>query len=260
MSLNKKYWSNAIVNVDSLGGEYCFVPKSVFIYGKSRETVEIQAEYYLGRYPVTKSEFLGFVAATNYDYSDEDIRIMNILCPQPECPATPISWADAKAYARWMRKKTGEYYSLPSEYEWEAGSRGDKGVAYPWGDDSPKFSHAHFSSDGIPSVMTIPIKSKPLNESDYGVCDTVGNVWEWCLDSFDDTNEIHVLRGGSCVESIDSCNCTAKKYCIDPHYRLPYAGFRLIYLPGELFNLYRMAANSSNQNTYTDTASKTIFM
>ena len=261
MTLDESYWSNSCVRPDTLGVGYCFVPKSAFMYGKKNVHAEIQADYYLAQYPITKSQFLTFITETCYDYDDENTRIMNVLCPTPDCPATPISWADAKAYARWMRKKTGEYYSLPNEQEWEAGARGSKGFPYPWGIEEPKFVHAHFSGD-LPSLRTIPVGSKPLNESPYGCRDMVGNTWEWCLDSFDEENTTHVLRGGSCVESEDSCNCTAKKFCIDPHYRMPYASFRLIYLPGEMFHFYRMLAMSdgSSGGRYTDTSSKTIIL
>jgi formylglycine-generating enzyme required for sulfatase activity len=261
MALEENYWSNAIVSPDTLGIGYCYIPKSVFLYGRDNVSVDIGADYYLGQYPVTKSEFLTFVSETGYDYSDEDIQIMNALSPMADCPATPISWKDAKSYARWLRKKTGEYYSLPSELEWESGARGTKGNVYPWGDNEPNFSYAHFSSE-IPSVKTIPVGSKPRNESPYGCRDAVGNIWEWCLDMFEEDNNTHVLRGGSCVESQDSCSCLAKKYCCDPYYRMPYAGFRLIYLPGAMFDFYRMLANSHSEsgNRYTDTSSRTIIM
>ena len=259
MSLQENYWSNVIVRSDTLGTEYCFIPISVFLFGRDNERVDILAEYLVGRYPITKAEFLQFIAETNYDYSDEDIQIMNLLSPMPDCPATPISWRDAKAYARWMRKKTGEYYSLPSEHEWESASRGTNGFKYPWGMKEPTFVQAHYSEQ-FPSVKTIPVGSKPSNESSYGCRDTVGNIWEWCLDKFEDNNEIHVLRGGSCVESLDSCNSVSKKFCCDPHYRMPYAGFRLMYLPGEMFEFYRIAANSASSGRYTDTSSKTIIL
>ena len=40
-------------------------------------------------------------------------------------PARGIQWADARSYAEWLSRKTGQRYRLPSESEWEYAARGD---------------------------------------------------------------------------------------------------------------------------------------
>ena len=262
MALKENYWSSIIIKEDKLGGEFCYVSKSPFIIGRDKQIIETHADYCIGKYPVTKSEFLEFVYESGYDYDSYSIDVMNGLSPDSNSPASFVSWWDAKHFARWKRKKTGEYYSLPSELEWEAAARGIAGSKYPWGENEPNFTHAHFSSE-IPNIKTIPVGSKPMNQSSCGCIDMVGNVWEWCLDKYDESeDEAYVLRGGSCVENEDCCACTSKRFCCDPNYRVPYAGFRLMYLTKEMYNVYKMISSSGQgmKDTSSRTMSRTIIM
>jgi formylglycine-generating enzyme required for sulfatase activity len=40
------------------------------------------------------------------------------------------SWADAKAYAAWLSKKSGETYRLLSEAEWEYAALAERDTKY----------------------------------------------------------------------------------------------------------------------------------
>ncbi len=116
--------------------EYCYIPDSTFLYGKDRVPSKIPALFYMVNDPITVKQFKQFAADSSYDYDLFDI--MEQLPPKPDCPATPISWQNAKAYARWSRSVTGEYYSFPSEKEWEIAARGPAGRIYPRGNNLPK--------------------------------------------------------------------------------------------------------------------------
>ncbi len=62
-----------------------------------------------------------------------------------------------------------------------------------------------------------------------------GNVWEWCLNKYDENDAVddaaRVLRGGSCNLDHDLARC-AYRGRLDPAYRYGgLFGFRLCCLP-----------------------------
>ena len=230
-------FSKAIHKQDSFGNDYCHVDKGSFCYGDFNTDEEILAAFYIARFPVTKAQFLYFVDETGYDYSNLHRKIMDKLSPHPDCPATPISWWDAKYYVRWIRKVTGEYYSLPIEVEWEVACRGRNGDLFPWGNEMPTDVHACFSATK-PRTTTDVVGTHPVGDSACGCGDMIGNVWEWCLDQIDEDNEIHVIRGGAAQDDVTVCKSTIRSFISPANMRMNFAGFRLVYLPGHMFDDY----------------------
>ena len=90
-------------------------------------------------------------------------------------PVTWVSWYSAMAYAMWAGKR------LPTEAEWEYAARGGlSGKKYPWGD---MLSAARANYDRSVGDTTVVGK---YSANGYGLYDMSGNVWEWCLDLYDD--------------------------------------------------------------------------
>ncbi|NGX37946.1 MAG: Serine/threonine-protein kinase pkn1 [Chlamydiae bacterium] len=84
-------------------------------------------------------------------------------------PVVGVTWYGAMAYAKWVGKR------LPTEAEWEVAAYGGlEGAQYPMGDQIERSQANFFSSD------TTAVLSYPANK--YGLFDTAGNVYEWCMD------------------------------------------------------------------------------
>lgn len=52
-------------------------------------------------------------------------------------PAFPVTWLGATEYCRWLSKREGRTYRLPSELEWEYAARGTELRSWPWGESAP---------------------------------------------------------------------------------------------------------------------------
>lgn len=102
-------------------------------------------------------------------------------------PATCITWADADAYARWLSRKSGRAYRLPTAAEWQYAASEGAVFEVPWGSDQKaacKFGN--FWSLSGPCVgadpydRTAPVGS--FGESSKHLADMWGNVREWTED------------------------------------------------------------------------------
>jgi hypothetical protein len=104
-------------------------------------------------------------------------------------PAVLMRWHAAAGYCAWLSKRTGRYFRLPTEREWEHAARaGERGAA-------PAALDAAAWHGGNSGKRTHAGGEKAANA--FGLYDTLGNVWEYCLE-FDRPPEFRpVLRGGS---------------------------------------------------------------
>ena len=148
-------------------------------------------------------------------------------------PAVIMSQFAARQYTKWISKKTGRFYRLPSEAEWEYAARAGTRTAYFFGDDPAKlgdygwFNDNAKESDG--DVGYHPIMSKKPNP--WGLYDIYGNVSEWAIDQYqadwyqqfagkstDGAQAINwpkkqyprVLRGGGYASDASECRSAAR--------------------------------------------------
>jgi serine/threonine protein kinase len=228
-------------------------------------------------------DYSKFVASISYT---NNLKWRNPGFPQNEKhPVVNVDWHDAQVFCHWLTKKewlenklaTNEVYRLPTDLEWSqaVGLRQENGNTprersgkirglYPWGTNWPPMSSSGNFADQeynknklVPSEIissyndkyprTAPVGSFLPNES--GLCDMAGNVWEWCLDSFE-TGDLpkdgsdaqlesagqsreqeaasRVLRGGSWDTAARSELLSSFRYDLGPRYRLSTVGFRCV--------------------------------
>lgn len=103
-------------------------------------------------------------------------------------PVTNVRWHSAIGYCDWLSKKTGGYYRLPTESEWEFAARaGDNGAAPAKLDDFAwhKGNSQERTHNGG--------EKKP---NDLGLYDMLGNLWEYCLEFEKGSEFAPVVKGG----------------------------------------------------------------
>ena len=100
-------------------------------------------------------------------------------------PVVHVTHTDALEFCRWSG------YKLPTEAQWEKASRGGlTGKLFPWGNEllegkqhntniwQGEFPQLNTKEDGF--FGTAPVNS--FKPNDFGLHNTVGNVWEWTND------------------------------------------------------------------------------
>lgn len=143
--------------------------------------------FYMDAHPVTNLEYQQFLIENSSwqkpriddQFHDGDYLLNwdgnNYPAEEANHPVTWMSWYSAMAYAVWVGKR------LPTETEWEYAACGTlSGKKYPWGD---VLSAANANYDRNVGGTT-PVGKYAANG--YGLYDMAGNVWEWCLDLYDD--------------------------------------------------------------------------
>jgi len=143
---------------------------------------------------------------------------------QPQnLPATFVGWKQADAYCKWAGAR------LPTEEEWEKAARGqlnpqgeeDKSKHWwPWGDipDPARFAHATGHAE--------PVGSHPLGDSEYGISDLAGNVWELTSSPWD--GQSHVMKGGSYLNALCQVRSSVRWASSREDKGAEYLGFRCV--------------------------------
>lgn len=206
-----------------------------------RRTVE---PFWIARYPVTIVQYQAFLQAC---HRDGEWRLPPGLSftlpadyPPPKHrarhgnhPADSLNWWDAMAFCHWLSSCLGYQVRLPTEFEWQlAATGGDPKKVYPWGPDwDPQRANTLESELNRSTAVGL----YPLGAAHAGVLDLAGNLWEWCLNDFNDPDDtgfpgaesLRALRGGSWHYNPDFAR-SAYRLRLNPDDRYDDFGFRVL--------------------------------
>jgi len=194
------------------------VQKGSYASQLPKHRVRISKPFYMGVHEVTVGQFREFVDATNYatkterdasggwgydgkgtfingkEFSWRDTGFDQ----EDNQPVVNVTWFDAVEFCKWLSKKEGVEYQLPTEAQWEYACRAGSDSMFS-GDESPTvlMSIANIADVTLDPKLTKVIPNKlsdgcaftnvvgQYQANGFGLHDMVGNVGEWCRDWHD---------------------------------------------------------------------------
>lgn len=215
-----------------------------------KEEVSITNRYRMSKYPITNMQYQVFLDE-NPDYNvpgwgddnkgalytwDDEKRSCNAA--YNNCPVVLVSWNDANNYCKWLSKKTGRKFRLPTEEEWEYAARGPQSSVYPWGNQW-KDNYANTFESGINDIVGVGCFVEGV--SAFGVFDCSGQIWEWTstLDTelwkrawpsnmrSSNDSEAYIVRGGAWDDISVFARCSSRGPNAASFYE-HYIGFRVL--------------------------------
>jgi formylglycine-generating enzyme required for sulfatase activity len=178
------------------------IPAGTFTMGspateKNRNTDEgpqqqvTLSAFWMGVHEVTHDEFLSFFDDESTSRNDEVDAVTRPTAQyidlswgmgkQGGFPANSMSQHTAMMYCHWLYQKTGVFYRLPTEAEWEYACRAGTKTPYYFGNDAKLIDEYAWHAGNSKQKYQKVGQKKP---NAWGLYDMLGNVSEWTLDQY----------------------------------------------------------------------------
>lgn len=183
--------------------------------------VEIKKAFYIGKFEITQGQWKAIM-----DNNPSYFQGNKVTDNADNHPVESVTWQDAQAFCKKLNllDKTHKY-RLPTEFEWEYASRAGAADDIPWAEINKQAV--------IAKRTTSEVGSK--NSNAWGIYDTLGNVWEWVQDVYNEKifadpippkkGKEHVLKGAPFYGDVK--NATYMTHAAGPGSKYD-VGFRVV--------------------------------
>lgn len=161
----------------------------------SRHLVQLTSDYWMGVFQVTQRQYEILMGERGEYFTNETTHVERDGYPMCDisyntCRGTTYNWTvnghqvTSSSFIGQLRAKTGNTieFDLPTEAQWEFASRAgqfdfDLYSGYSW--TKAQIMRIAWCTDNSSGQVQVVGRMPP---NAYGLYDTLGNVWEWCLD------------------------------------------------------------------------------
>jgi len=164
------------------------LPAGKFRMGQGKEAVDVTLSrpFMIGRTEVTQGQWKKVMGTEPWKQAKRYVK------ESVNCPATAVSWADAKTFCEKLSASerragaiaSGVAYGLPTEAQWEYACRAGSTTHFACGDDAACLNEyawwGGLFGDGNAQSETYPHEVATKKPNAWGLYDMHGNAYEWC--------------------------------------------------------------------------------
>lgn len=231
------------IKTTSLGQRLWEVPSGDAVI--ERQTISLP-QFWVAESPVAQSEWQQFTNESGAGKPRDSLAPRR--CPGTSASVVRVTWLQARAFCAWLtaRERANGWLRrdwalrLPTEAEWQRAALGGRRGPYWFGEQfDPRLVRCRTEAEAeeVPGLLT---REAGAFRNDWGLADTLGDVWEWCLNDYPSTavnspgppgsRGQRALRGGAWCSGVEACSAWVRSGW-EPEAALDHVGFRVVLGP-----------------------------